>query len=302
MSLVIRLTLLVACCCASSLSFRVRSRRAGTVVGKLMSQGGSENAYNSGDRSTLISFTSPDSRKDDDGIRQYLALMRVDTQIDDGVKNEIALTSKDVAENMRGLLNEVLKMDQSQLLGGPLYDVNRLKTLSSVLSKHIPDMNHNEVSNVIWGFGTLMKNRDDAIIAKQEKDSVVGINYRIESSSISGLEGPGKVRESLKDLVSASIFRFHDCILTNDPNRPKSVYARHVSKLIVGIGRMAKTAKFSFDELNDDVKRAMLGILHYACEHGLLLGSSGQPLANVFWALSQMGVDFWVDLTTSTLD
>ena len=80
------------------------------------------------------------------------------------------------------------------------------------------------------------------------------------------------MRES-KDLVSASIFRFHDCILTNDPNRPKSVYARHVSKLIVGIGRMAKQQNLVY-ELNDDVKRAMLGILHYACEHGLL-GSSG---------------------------
>ena len=77
-------------------SGEIASRRH--VVGKLMSQGGSENAYNSGDRSTLISFTSPDSRKNDDGIRQYLALMRVDTQIDDDVKNEIALTSKDVAE------------------------------------------------------------------------------------------------------------------------------------------------------------------------------------------------------------
>ena len=311
-SLVISFMLFAFCCCTGGSSFNTKLRVPSTRV-SVWRLNGAEGAEVARDEGTLMSSAGSHflGKKEEAGLEQYITLLNGRSQADGRRNKGIVLTPGDAAKTMRALVNEVLRADQSRLLRGPLYEADGFRNLASSLTMHVSDMNHVETSNVMWGFGTLMKRGDNAMVYKKESRSVLGINYRVDKTSFLAFESEsgrngGESNDELLDLINVSLLRFSVHVaaaaaavdrVDRPPGGAKVPEGVHVSKLIVGIGRVAKSAGLTFNDLSDSSKQAFLCIVRHSCQQGLLLGASGQPLSNTLWALAQMKANFWTDLT-----
>jgi hypothetical protein len=223
------------------------------------------------------------------------------------------LSPREAAKAMREVVNEVMDMKptSSRSLMGRLAEPAGVGSLASALAVYVPDMGPADVSNVVWGLGTIVKRQNSAASSSLSSSGgfLLPENYRREGQLLRGrgLAQKRALNAPVAELARAAIASFSENADTLSVNSTRV----SVSKLVLGLGRLAQSSGLSWDDFGDDgdkkegeggdkgdiTRNQLLKVLRLATKGDALVGSNGQPLSNVLWGLSQLQTDFWRDLT-----
>ena len=210
-----------------------------------------------------------------------------------GLVDASRITSpQEAASAMRNVVRSALK---TGVHGQALIDAPTLASITETLCKFVPKMNTNDISDVMWGMGTLIRNRERALL--QVSDNIQ-TNYRAGGKLILSDRDEEKLRDGLEALLQVSITTFHRKSVQKRANSEEmrwKLSSIHLSKLLVGIGRMsgAGITWSALTRRDSHCTEFMLELIHQGSVQDLLSGGKGQPLANVLWPLAKLGVHYW---------
>jgi hypothetical protein len=169
-----------------------------------------------------------------------------------------------------------------------LYQTQNIRALNSALDVYAQSMYYNDLIDSISSLGLIAIVYENELYQHKSKVDDVSIIKTIDRAI---------------DALCDKILKPRAHLSQKDrKDREGEVYLhakvneKHLSKLMVALGRMAKSRLFTFNwsQLSDSSSRNLLTIMLQASYEYKFSGGRGQTLANTMWSLAQMNVDFWI--------